>query len=100
MPRRLRASAALLSPIVAALLLAPGASATDTPQAPSSARAQAKSGPSSQGNCGRPPALRPHTFPSHPRVTNKFLPLKPGTRLAVATVNGTRYRLTLQDEHR
>ncbi|MFF0557635.1 hypothetical protein [Streptomyces sp. NPDC004266] len=81
MPRRLRASAALLSPVVAALLLAPGASATDAPRA--SATAPAKSGPSSQGDCGRPPALRPHTFPARPRVNNTFLPLKPGTRLVL-----------------
>ncbi|WP_225802231.1 hypothetical protein [Streptomyces sp. NK15101] len=81
MPRRLRASAVLLSPIVAALLLAPGASATDAPKVPSAA--PAKSGPSAQNGCGNPPALRPYTFPARPKVNNKFLPLKPGTRLVL-----------------
>ncbi|MEU2236166.1 hypothetical protein ACH4A8_13125 [Streptomyces vietnamensis] len=80
MPPVFRTSAALLSPIVAALLLAPGAEATGTPQAPSPVPA---SGPRAQGNCGNPPALRPYRFPASPRVTNTFLPLKPGTRLVL-----------------
>lgn len=81
MPRRLRASAALLSPIVAALLLAPGAAAEDKPQAPSPA--MAKSGSRAQNGCGNPPPLRRYMFPALPRVTNTFLPLKPGTRLTL-----------------
>ncbi|MFD0073138.1 hypothetical protein ACFVIY_11930 [Streptomyces sp. NPDC127166] len=81
MPRRLRASAALLSPIVTALLLAPGTATADAPKAPSPATA--KSGARAQGGCGNPPALRPYAFPSSPRVTNRFLPLKPGTRLVL-----------------
>ncbi|MER5203560.1 hypothetical protein [Streptomyces sp. NPDC002825] len=81
MPRRLRASAALLSPIVAALLLAPGASAAGTPEAASPTAA--KSGSLAQNGCGDPPALRPYTFPAVPRVNNTFLPLRPGTRLVL-----------------
>ncbi|WP_369142335.1 hypothetical protein [Streptomyces sp. R44] len=80
MPPVFRTSAALLSPIVAALLLAPGAEATGTPQAPAAAPV---SGPRAQGNCGNPPALRPYRFPARPKVNNTFLPLKPGTRLVL-----------------
>ncbi|MFF0428757.1 hypothetical protein ACFYUJ_30760 [Streptomyces sp. NPDC004520] len=91
MPRHARACAALLSPIVAALLLAPGAAATDIPQPHSPAPAKnghakngpAKSGPRAQDSCGNPPAVHPDRFPASPRVNNTFLPLRPGTRLVL-----------------